>query len=261
MDYHTHTYLCGHASGKPIDYVRVAVSRRLAEVGVSDHLSLSIPEDSIPIDKLNVYVEMVEEARRVFQGEIEVRLGFEVEYSEDHLGVVEEMLESIEGLDYTLLSIHKLGDWIVNSSRFKDRYARCDLYKLYEDYFERVCNAASTGLFNIVAHLDLPKVFGFKPSSGLSQLYRDTARSLAKTGVCVEVNTAGLRKPISEVYPAKPLLAELRRFRVPVTLGSDAHRPEDVGYRFDYALRLLSEVGYRSISVFKRGKRSEIPIL
>lgn len=260
VDYHTHTYLCRHAVGEPIDYVKMAISKNLVEIGVSDHLSFSIPEDSIPLDKLGLYVNMVEEAKRLYGDRIRIRLGFEVEYSYDSLDSIARILESIDELDYTLLSIHKIDGWIVNSSKSRDKYMEVDLYRLYEEYFDLVCEAASYGLFQIVAHIDLPKIFGFKPIEDMKPLYEDTARRLAKAGVCVEVNTSGFRKPVAEVYPAREFLEVLKKYDVPITLGSDAHRPEDVAYRFRDAIDMILSVGYRSISVFEGGRRIEIPI-
>lgn len=260
VDYHIHTYLCGHAVGKPVDYVKAALSANLIEVGISDHISLSLPEDSIPLDKLQLYIDMVEEAKHLYEDKIEVRLGFEVEYSRDNIEYVADILGSIDGLDYTLLSIHKIDGWIINSSKSRDRYMEIDLYKLYEEYFDLICEAASLKLFQVVAHIDLPKIFGFKPCEDMKPLYEDVARKLAKAGVCVEVNTSGLRKPVAEVYPAKEFLEVLRRYNVPVTLGSDAHKPEDVAYRFDDAIDTISKAGYRHISVFERRRRMDIPI-
>ncbi|MEM2740364.1 MAG: histidinol-phosphatase HisJ family protein [Candidatus Bathyarchaeia archaeon] len=260
VDYHTHTYLCGHAVGKPVDYVKVALSANLVEIGVSDHLSLSIPEDSIPLDKLRLYVDMVEEAKRLYEDRIKVKLGLEVDYSYDNIESVASILESIDELDYTLLSIHKMDGWVINSSKSKDRYMEVDLYKLYEEYFDLVCEAASLKIFQIIAHIDLPKVFGFKPREDMKPLYENTARKLAKAGVCVEVNTSGLRKPVAEIYPARGFLEVLRRYSVPITLGSDAHKPEDVAYHFGDAIEGISKAGYRYISVFDRRQRMEIPI-
>lgn len=260
VDYHTHTYLCRHAVGRPIDYVEAALSANLMEIGVSDHLSLSIPEDSIPIDKLELYVDMVREAKHLYEDRIKVKLGFEVEYSYDNIESIEEILGSIDELDYTLLSIHKMDGWIINSSRYRDRYMELDLYRLYEEYFDLVCEAASLKLFQIIAHIDLPKIFGFKPYEDMKPLYEDTARRLARAGVCVEVNTSGLRKPVAEIYPAKEFLEVLRRYDVPITLGSDAHKPGDVAYRFEDAIDIILKVGYRYISVFDRKRRIEVPI-
>ncbi|MCS7112604.1 MAG: histidinol-phosphatase HisJ family protein [Nitrososphaerota archaeon] len=260
VDYHTHTYLCGHAVGKPVDYVEAAISANLVEIGVSDHLSLSIPEDSVPLDELHLYVDMVEEAKRLYEDRIRVRLGLEVEYSCDKIESIANILESIDDLDYTLLSIHKIGEWVINSSKSKDRYMKIDLYKLYEEYFDLVCEAASSKMFQIIAHIDLPKIFGFKPCEDMKPLYEDTARRLAKAGVCVEVNTSGLRKPVAEIYPAREFLEVLRRYNVPITLGSDAHKPEDVAYHFEDAIKEISKAGYRCISVFDKERRMEIPI-
>ena len=110
-----------------------------------------------------------------------------------------------------------------------DGYRNRDLYRIYEQYFGLIQQAAETGIFDIIAHPDLVKKFGFTLERDLTPLYEETARVFKQANVCAEVNTAGLRYPAGEIYPSLAMLKILHRYDVPVSLGSDAHTPEQLG--------------------------------
>src|SRR5206468_3218933 len=94
--------------------------------------------------------------------------------------------------DYVYGSVHFLGAWGLDDPRYTDEYARRDIDAVYTEYFRTVEAAARTGLFDIMAHLDLVKKFGHRAHRTLAPLYRRVARTLADSGVCVEINSAGL---------------------------------------------------------------------
>jgi histidinol-phosphatase (PHP family) len=115
-------------------------------------------------------------------------------------------------------------------------------------------------MYDVMAHPDLAKVFGHRPEPAPAALYVQMAEAFAEAGVCAEVSTAGYRRALGEIYPAPELLSELRRRGVPVTLASDAHGPERVGERFDDALRVLTEAGYTTITLFQARERRQEPL-
>ena len=98
--------------------------------------------------------------------------------------------------------------------------------EVWRRYFAQVRAAAASGLFDVLAHLDLAKVFGHSASqSVIESEHEQTADAIAAAGIAVEISTAGLRKAAGELYPAQDLLRALHRRGVPITLGSDAHVP------------------------------------
>jgi histidinol-phosphatase (PHP family) len=116
-------------------------------------------------------------------------------------------------------------------------------------------------LFDVLAHLDLAKVFGNTASrSVVESEHEDTADAIAAAGVAIEISTAGLRKAAGELYPAPGLLRALHRRGVPITLGSDGHVPEDLGRDYDRALSAAHGCGYRRISTFRGRERREVPL-
>lgn len=259
VDYHLHTSLCGHASGRMEDYLRQAVSKGIKEVGFSDHYPLyflapgqTIPDYAMSKSQLPLYVGLVQQCAGVFP--IKVKLGIEVDYVPGFEKALALELACYP-FDYVTGSVHFIDSWGFDNPAEIAEYAKRDLGRVYEQYFELVQQAALSGLFDVMAHPDLVKKFGFRPEEDLTPLYEETARAFKKAGVCVEVNTAGLRYPAREIYPAPDLLAVFYRYGIPVTLGSDAHAPEQVGAGLSEALQLVRATGYSEITLFERRKR------
>src|SRR5213079_2538226 len=123
-------------------------------------------------------------------------------------------------------------------------------------YFDRLEAAARSGLFDSLSHPDLVKIFGERAEFD----YGPVADAIAEAGLAVEVSTAGLRKPVGELYPHPDLLSACRERGVPVTTGSDAHSPDVVGRDFDRARELLRSAGYETVTVFERRQRRQEPL-
>ncbi len=265
-DYHIHTARCGHATGKMEQYVERAVAAGLKEIGFADHIpmywldeSQRDPELAMAMEELPRYVEEVETLRSAYRGIINIRLGIEADYIPGYEGRLRELLRQYP-FDYVLGSIHYVDGWGFDNPALIHRYENCDLDKLYRDYFHLLQRAARSGLFDIMAHPDLVKKFGYRPRSNLNELYGETARVLAGAGVHIEINTAGFRAPVAEMYPCSEFLQLCQRHGVPVTVGSDAHAPDQVGYKFDMVFRLLEETGYRKITYFKARQVIQVSI-
>lgn len=263
-DYHLHTKLCGHASGEVDDYLDQAVRKGIKEVGFSDHFPLYflppekiIPDYAMSENQLPLYVNMVQQYSGV--SPLKVKLGIEVDYVP---GFEKKLANELAAypFDYVTGSVHFINGWGFDNPAEIGEYSKRELYLVYEQYFNLVQQAALTGLFDVMAHPDLVKKFGFYLERNLTSLYEETARAFKKAGVCVEVNSAGLRYPAREIYPAPALLAIFNRHGIPVTLGSDAHTPDQVGTGLDEALQLIKAAGYREIILFNRRKRNMLRI-
>ena len=204
------------------------------------------------------YFALVEEARRAVPT-LPIRLGLEADYIPGHEAALRAFLAAYP-FDYIYGSVHFLGAWGLDDPRYVDEYARRDIDAVYDEYFRTVEAAARSGLFDIMAHLDLVKKFGYRATGDLTETYRRVARTLAESEVCVEINSAGLLKPVGEIYPQVDLLRALYAASVPVTLGSDAHAPHLVGHAFDQSVRLLREVGYTRLVRFQGRARSYVSL-
>ncbi|HEX8714229.1 MAG TPA: histidinol phosphate phosphatase, partial [Solirubrobacteraceae bacterium] len=135
--------------------------------------------------------------------------------------------------------------------------------QIWQRYFETIGEAARSGMFDVLAHPDLVKVWGAErplPEGDLRRYYELALDGIVESGIAVEVSTAGLRKRVKALYPAPAFLQMCLEAGAPVALSSDAHRPEDVGADYDQALELLDSLGVRELCVFERRERRLQPI-
>jgi histidinol-phosphatase (PHP family) len=266
-DYHMHTVLCGHASGTMDAYISRALELGLDAIGFSEHIYLyHLPPDQrdpelAPHDEtaLARYVSWVEEAQARYP-QLIIRLGLEADYIPGHEATLARILARWP-FDYVYGSVHFIDGWGLDDRRYIDGYKDWDPDALYERYFGLVCDAAKTGLFDIMAHLDLVKKFGCRPTRDMTDLYTHVAATLAEAGVCIEVSSGGLRYEAAEIYPAPQLLALCRAAGVPIVLGSDAHQPEHVGYAFTQLLDAAHAAGYTERQLFISRRRASMPLV
>ncbi len=256
-DYHMHTPLCRHATGEPAEYARHALAIGLTEIGFSDHSPM--PEDGFDewrmnADRLDEYVAKVRQAQRDFP-QLTIRLALEVDY----LPGGEDWIRELAGRhpwDYFIGSVHYVSDsWAIDDPQKLSEWNNRNADEVWATYFERLTMAAATGLFDIIGHADLPKKFGHRPPPDWPALTENFLEAAKKSGCAIELNTAGLRKDCREIYPSRPILELVFRKGVPITFGSDAHAPGEVGMNFAEAVRLARAAGYTESCRFTRRKR------
>jgi len=254
-DYHTHTSLCGHAAGRPDEYVRAAQVLGLLALGVADHLPL-LPEPdpglSMSVTDLEGYVAEVQALKHAYPGY--VLLGVEADYRPHTVSDVHSLLDAYP-FDYVIGSVHHLGDWGFDDPGQTDEYDDRDIDEIWIDYFQLVGDAADSGLFTILGHLDLVKKFGYRPTRVLALELDHLVERIARAGVVVEINTSGLHRPAKEAYPTLDILRRLCDAGVPVTFGSDAHDPAEVGRDFDHAVELARAAGFQEFAFLEAGPR------
>ena len=160
-------------------------------------------------------------------------------------------------LDDVIGSVHWLGHWSIFDPCLP---AGRTPEAIYEEYLLTTQAAARSGAYDILGHLDCLKTKGHIPDLTITPVLEATVRVLAESGITVELNTSGWRKPIEECYPRPELLDLCSHYGVPVTLCSDAHEPELVGSGFERGVRLLKDAGYREIATFERRQRIMQPL-
>jgi histidinol-phosphatase (PHP family) len=262
IDFHVHTARCGHASGEVSEYVSAARARGLEAICFTDHLPMPAPYPqhyTMKAAELPDYVADVQAAAKASRAEDgpEVLLGIEADWLPDDILHVPEMIAPYD-FDVVLGSVHFLGDWAFDDPDLVSRYDAWQADELWSRYFEEIACAAASGTFDVIAHPDLVKKFGSRPTIDPRHWYEQTALALADAGCAIEVNAGGLRKPVGEIYPALDLLKACRRQGVRATMGSDAHAPGEVGAGLDLARRLLLEAGYDSVVCFRRRVAQEV---
>jgi len=249
-DYHVHTFRCGHAGGASRDFVLAAIDRGLSEIAFTDHIPLYFlpegrrdPRLAMREDQFDGYIREVEGLRDEFAGRIAVRLGLEADYAEGHEEELARWL-SRAPWDLVLGSVHWVaGDWIDDPGRSPARFEREGTEFLYEEYYRLLSRAATTGLFDVLTHFDLPKKHGHRPAAPRTGAEDEAIAAAAAAGCAVEISSAGLRKPVAEAYPEAGLLARIVGAGIPVTFSSDAHAPAEVGWGYDRTLPLARTCG------------------
>jgi histidinol-phosphatase (PHP family) len=245
-------------------YRVVAEERGIAELGVAEHIHRFIQALDIwqhpwwqrwARDDVDAYCAFVRD-------QTDLRLGIEADFVGGREDRIANFLDG-RGWDYVVGSVHFVADDAVDMEEWSVWGRGQSPEKVWMRYFETVGEAARTGLFDIMAHPDLVKVWGGdapQPAGDLRRYYEPAIEGFLEGGVAVEVSTAGLRKPVAEIYPARGFLEEAVGAGLPVALSSDAHLPDQLGHRYEEALELLEQVGVGELCVFEGRQRRLEPI-
>lgn len=255
-DYHIHSTFSDGRSA-PEEYVVAARDAGLKEIGFSEHITPFMPKQKWNMDPsgINRYVEYISRLRESTR-DLNIKIGLEVDFFPGREEETRAFLSNIP-LDYIIGSVHYQGDVTVDLG--PEFYEGKDIDNLYEDYFKTVRAAASSGLFDIIGHCDLIRIYAYKPSSDPEPLYRKLAQSMKQYNVAFELNTNGRNRPIADFYPDRKFLGVFFEEKVPVCVNSDAHMPARVGQFFDEAYGLLKDAGYNEMAIFDKRKRTMVP--
>jgi histidinol-phosphatase (PHP family) len=278
-DYHVHLRPDGHdassaeyhTQANAERYREAAGERGIAELGVSEHIyrfsqALDVWRhpfwEQFAHDDLDEYCGFVRE-------QTDLRLGIEADFvagAEDRLANVLEARD----FDYVVGSVHFLREGAVDMEDYSVWNSGRSVEEIWRRYFQTIGESAASGLFDVLAHPDLVKYWsqpgssagsgGRVPEGDLRRYYELAIEGIAESGIAVEVSTAGLRKPVGEMYPAPAFLAMCLEAGAPVALSSDAHRPQDIGAGYETALEMLHELGVGELCVFEGRQRRLEPI-
>ncbi len=254
LDYHMHLRDRAERIGFTVEgierFVETAAARSVDEIGFTEHVYYFVQTRELwglpyqterCVYDLDRYVEAVVEAKR--QG-LPVKLGLEVDYLG---GRQDELAAALEPYpwDYLLGSVHWIGGQAIDQE--PGIWACAPVEEVWRRYFEALAELAASGHVDVLAHPDLAKIFGRRPGR---------IQYPALDGVALEISTAGLHKPVGEVYPDLAMLAG----RPPITLASDAHAPQNVGRDFDQALERAQSAGYETVTVFEGRRGRQEPL-
>jgi histidinol-phosphatase (PHP family) len=249
-------------------YREVAEERGIEELGVAEHIHRFVQSLDVwqhpwyrhwARDDIDEYCEFLRASG--------LRVGIEADFLAGREDRVQNLLDARDW-DYVVGSVHFLRDEAVDVHGEPDWepwdiWRGADPERVWAAYFETLGEAARTGMFDILAHPDLVKVFAGRvpvPEGDLRRFYERAMDGIAESDVAVEVSTAGLRKPAGEIYPAPAFLEMCLDAGRPVALSSDAHLPEHLGFEYERALSLLEDLGVNEIAVFERRQRRLVKV-
>jgi histidinol-phosphatase (PHP family) len=253
--YHNHT-TWSDGTGSVAQLVATAQELGLGEVGISDHFTLHPTDPSVSWamrpDQVGAYVRdllATAEQCRAAGGPV-VRLGLEADWFAATEPALREALADVP-LDYVIGSVHYNGDFAIDGfASTWERLSPDERDEMHRAYWRQIPPMAASGLFDIAAHLDLPKKFGFHPQFDVGPLIGEALDAIAEAHMVVEINTNGWHCPCREPYPSAAILEQCRRRDIAVTLSADAHDPTHLLRDFPAAAKMLREAGYDQVARF-----------
>ena len=245
-------------------YREAASERGIAELGASEHVyrfeqALDVWRHpfwvTYALDDIDAYCAFIRE-------QTDLRLGIEADFVP---GAEDRMVNLLQArdFDYVIGSVHFIGDVAVDMDDYSVWDSGRSVEEVWKRYFETLGEAARSGIFDVLAHPDLVKVWGAerpRPDGDLRFYYDLAMDGIAESGIAIEVSTAGLRKRAKELYPAPAFLEMCLEAGAPIALSSDAHRPEDIGADYDSAIELLEQLGITELCVFDHRRRKLEPL-
>lgn len=251
IDLHNHTTLCHHASGSMDEYITKAIDLGIDIYGFSCHSPMDFdPNYRMSLEELPLYCQMIEKIQNKYKDKIEILLGLEVDFIDTREDLLKKEIFQYP-FDYLIGSVHFLGDWGFDNPEFMGEYAKRNMQECWEKYLHSITKMAKSGLFQIVGHFDLLKVFGHSPTQKSYQYIQKTLETIKDYQMILEVNASGLRKPIQEQYPSIEILTMAKKIGVEITFGSDSHSIEQVGFGYEKCLKIAKDIGYSQAVYFK----------
>lgn len=255
VDLHNHTSLCNHADGSMEEYVQKAIDVGIDVFGFSDHAPMSFdPKYRMDISKKDFYEKEVLFLKEKYKSEIEILLAYEVDFMQNRSLMLDDILKA--KVDYLIGSIHFIEEknsdlWGFDNPEFIGKYKEKNIDQIWIDYFEVIEEMAKSNLFDVVGHLDLIKVFKFLPQKDIRLIANKALKAIKKSNMVLEINAAGLRKPITQTYPSKELLEEAYDLDIPITFSSDAHNTSQIGFKYEEVTALAKQIGYSKCVLFR----------
>lgn len=260
--YHNHT-TWSDGETTIAEMVSAARAGGVDAFGISDHYVMRddgvVTSWSMPVEALDAYVAEVQ-AEAAGHPAGTVLLGLEVDYIPENIDALTARLARYP-FDYLIGGVHFLDDFPIDDSpQTWAPLSEDERNDIARRYWLRVRDMAENGMFDIAAHLDLYKKYGWRPSADLSRYIADALDSVAEAGMALEINTAGWEKPAQEAYPAATILRAACRREIPLMINADAHRPHDITAHFERARELARATGYTSLCGYRQRERFVVPL-
>ena len=283
MDYHSHHRRCGHASGNIEDYVKAAIEKNLKEIGISDHFPLGailddpqfteiIKRTSMEVKEFSIYIKEIKSLKEKYKDKIKVLISTEVNFATPGRALTRQkkVLEPfMDDFDYLLGSIHEI-KWhespiiILDPREDSEALKKYGFEKINLEYINKLIKLVDTNFFDVIAHFDNQRVLLRlnKPqySESTWQKLLDLLDKIKNKGMAIEVNTSGTLKGIGSQFPDDEIIKEIIQRGIPLVLGSDAHRPENIGYMFEEFLEKAKKWDLSHLCTYEKREQRLIKI-
>jgi len=260
-DYHIHsTYSCD-ARDSMTAICSQAIALGLQEIGFSEHLDLHPLDDTRGYFKPEAYWAELEACREACGPQLSIRAGLELSEPHDHAAELQPLLAA-HPWDYMLGSLH----WVDDMSVFDPQYFRVGPHEAYGGYFDGLLELVRHADFDILAHFDIAKRYGFDAFGAFDpaaqeERIRAVLDELARRGRALEINSGTLRRTVGETSPGEVIV---RWFREQggqlVCFGSDAHDAVHVGFGQQQVIRMLRLTGFETYTIYERRQPRLLPL-
>jgi histidinol-phosphatase (PHP family) len=229
-------------------WVDSARAKGLSDIAFTDHDRYHAGVDFDVIERL-----------REANPEVKIRAGIELDNDPVHSAAGRAWVEkNWERLDFVLGSVHYLDrpDEMFDSvPGGAEQFAGRAIDDAYADYFRRVREMAASGLVDCLAHIDLVKIHGHRPSGDVRSLVAGTLDFITARGLSIEFSTAGWRKPVGELYPSDPIIEEALARGITFTTASDAHSHVQLAENYPRLAERLGAFDVSQVATFEKHRR------
>ncbi len=252
IDYHVHVCADGEYAftlERVEKYVEQCRLLGISEIGISEHHEV--------LEKLDwkVLAPFRQESSPA------VRIALEIGYEPGMEADINRMISG-QPYDYIIGSLHFIDGWAFDHPDYRHQFEQRNVDQVYSRYYELLEQLVESSLFDVIGHLDVVKKWGHRPAdcAAYRMILERLLKKVQTAGMVIEINSAGLRKPVAELYPSPEIIALMYEHDIPICLGSDAHRPEEVGMGLDTAATAARRAGYRKIISFERRQRKLVDL-
>jgi len=254
IDLHNHTILCNHAVNSMDEYIKEAIKNGVYIYGFSDHAPMEFDEKyRMSFEDMDIYENWIDSLKEKYKDKIKILKGYEVDFTPK----IDKRVMNRK-VDYFIGSVHFLDNWGFDNPEFLSEWKKRDVDDVYKEYFKLIEKLAESKLFDIVGHLDLIKVFNYKPKDNIKKIAKKAIEAIADNKLVVEINTAGIRKKVNEFYPSVELLEMIKEFKIDITFGSDAHSKNQVAFYLEDAYKLAKYIGFKRVVYFENREKRYI---
>ncbi len=283
MDYHTHNRRCGHALGEIEDYVKLAIKKNFSEIGISDHFPLGaiiddpqfteiIKRASMEVKEFPNYIKEIKRLKEKCKNKIRIRLSTELNFATPGRALTNQkkILEPfMDDVDYLLGAIHDI-KWhespiiVIDPREGSEALKKYGFEKITIEYIKKIEKLVETNYFDVIAHFDNYRVL-FRPntphySPNSWQKLLDLLDTIKDKGMAIEINTSGVLKEIGSQFPSDEIVKEIIQRDIPLVLGSDAHRPQNIGYMFEEFLEKAKKWGLSHVCRYENREQTLVKI-
>ncbi len=268
FNHHTHTIFCD-GNSEPEEYVKKALELDFHTLGFSGHAPVPFENNfSIKDEKLEEYAGTVRKLKDKYSGEINIFISLEIDFIPGITHPFDYFVERA-GLDYTIGGVHLVKNpgnklWFIDGKDYTvyDRGLQTlfggNIRKAVEAYWQQIIGMVATQKPDVIAHIDKIGMhnrgrYFSEEESWYKDIVWKVLKSVKENGNIIEVNTRGLYKGRSDkTFPSPFLLEQILHLQIPVTLSSDAHKPEELDGYFDETLKMLDDIGFKDLIYFSK---------